>query len=114
MTTVDKYKVYEVDPTTGQAVGSSSAKGTRTFSTFAPTTTAAAATPALAANTSRKEALIYNNGAQTVYLGRDAQVTTATGLPLVSGATLRDDRATGAWYAITASGTGDLRILEVA
>lgn len=87
------------------------AKGTRTFSTAAPTNSAA---QALAANTSRKEALIYNNGTMTVYLGKDNTVTTSNGLPLAPGATLRDDRATGAWWAIVASGTGDLRIVEVA
>jgi hypothetical protein len=86
-------------------------KGTSVFTTAAPTTSA---TLVLAANTSRKTATIYNNGSVTVYLGKDATVTTANGLPLPVGATLEDDSTTSAWYGITASGTGDLRIVEVA
>jgi hypothetical protein len=86
-------------------------QNTKTFSTAAPTSAAALA---LAANADRERALIYNNGSQTVYLGKDATVTTANGLPLVSGASLEDDRTADAWWAIVASGTGDLRIVEIA
>lgn len=83
---------------------------TKAFTAAAPTNTAAVV---LAANTERERALIYNNGSQTVYLGKDGTVTTANGLPLIPGAALEDDRTADAWWAIVASGTGDLRILEV-
>jgi hypothetical protein len=83
----------------------------KTLTTAAPTNTAALV---LAANPERQGALIYNNGSQTVYLGKDATVTTANGMPLPSGASLADDRSADAYWAIVASGTGDLRIIEVA
>ena len=75
---------------------------------------ASTATSILAANTSRKAAFIANNGTQTVYLGRDNTVTTANGLPLAAGQTWPDDTSTDAWYGIVASGTCDVRFLEVA
>ena|ERR1700722_18669330 len=87
------------------------AHGTKTFTTSAPTTAAA---QCLAANASRKKAIIYNNGSVVVYLGKDGTVTSSNGLPLLAGASLEDDASTDAWYAITVSGTGDLRVLEVA
>jgi hypothetical protein len=83
---------------------------TKAFTTAAPTT---AATILLAANTERERALLMNNGSQTVYLGKDNTVTAANGLPLAAGASLEDDRTSDAWWGITASGTGDVRILEV-
>lgn len=93
------------------AVAVTPAKGTKTFSTAAPTNAAASI---LAANASRKTALIVNAGSVTVYLGKDNTVTTSNGIPLAVGAAIEDDRSTDAWYGITASSTGDLRILEVA
>lgn len=86
-------------------------KGSKTFSASAPT---GAAAVALAANASRIEALIRNAGSVVVYLGKDNTVTTANGVPLNPGDALTDDRSTDAWWAITAGGTGDLRISEVA
>ncbi len=86
-------------------------KGTRTHSTAAPTTTAGSV---LAANVNRKVAVFANDGDVTVYLGSTAGVTTSNGYPLLPDAVLVDDLSTGAWYAITASGTGDLRIIEIA
>jgi hypothetical protein len=85
------------------------AKGTTTFSVATPSTSA----QVLAANTSRKSALIHNAGSQIVYLGGSG-VSTSTGVPLAPGATLIDNRSTSAWHGIAASGTGDLRIIEVA
>jgi len=88
----------------------SQSQNTKTFSTAAPTNAAAAV---LAANADRERALIYNNGSQTVYLGKDNTVTTANGFPLLPGSAIEDDRTADAWWAIVSSGTGDLRILEV-
>lgn len=89
----------------------SQSQNTTTFSTAAPTNAAASI---LAANADRERALIYNNGSVTVYLGKDNTVTTANGFPLLPGASLEDDRTSGAWFGITAAGTGDLRIMEIA
>lgn len=84
--------------------------GSKTFTDPAPTNVASSV---LAANTSRKSALIQNVGSVTVFLGASG-VTTSTGLQLDPGASLEDNTSTDAWYGITASGTGDLRICEVA
>ena len=85
-------------------------KGTPTFTAAAPTTSA---TLLLAANTSRKSALLYNNGSQVVYLGGSG-VTTSTGQPVPPGGAIADGAGAGAWYGITATGTGDIRVTEVA
>lgn len=84
--------------------------GDKAFSTAAPGTTA---TLLLAANPARATAMLVNNGTATVFLGKDATVTTTTGIPLAAGASLVDDRSSDAWYGILATGTGDVRVLEV-
>lgn len=83
--------------------------GSKTFSDPAPTTSAASI---VAANPDRLSLMIHNAGAVVVYLGPSG-VTTSSGVPLGVGATLTDTTSVDAWYAITASGTGDLRIIEV-
>lgn len=87
------------------------AKGSKTFTDPAPTSSAASL---VAANASRKSVTIHNAGTVTVYLGKDNTVTTTNGLPLAPNATLSDESSTDAWWGITGSGTGDLRICEVA
>lgn len=87
------------------------AKGSKTFTDPAPTSSAASI---VAANASRKSVTIHNAGSVTVYLGSTSGVTTSNGVPLAPNATMSDEASTDAWYAITASGTGDLRIVEVA
>jgi hypothetical protein len=67
----------------------------------------------LAANTNRIEATLTNNGNQTVYRGTNPGVTVNTGVPLPAGASFLDDRTTGPWYGVVASGTGDVRVEEV-
>ncbi|SRR5579875_3657019 len=86
------------------------ARGGKVFTQQAPT-----ATPAqiLASDGRRINVSIYNNGTQTVYLGADSTVSSSTGLPLPAGAVLDDQSSYGAWWAVVASGTGDLRICEV-
>ena len=83
--------------------------GSKAFSDPAPTTSAASI---VAANPDRLSVTIHNAGSVVVYLGPSG-VTTSTGLPLAVGATLTDTTSVDAWHAITASGTGDLRIIEV-
>ena len=91
--------------------GSLPAKGSRTHSVATPTTSAVSV---LAANSSRKSATIQNAGTVDVYLGKDNTLTTSTGIKLAAGDSLQDKNSTEAWWAITSSGTGDLRIIEVA
>jgi hypothetical protein len=63
------------------------------------------------ANPERITTTIYNNGAVTIYIGRDATVTTVVGIPLVPGATMVDD-STDDIYAITAVSACDVRVME--
>lgn len=85
------------------------AKGARTQGAVAPDTTADLL---LAANPARIVAAFYNNGAVTVYLG-DSGVTSADDWPLPPGGVFVDNTSTDAWYGRTASGTGDIRFIEV-
>lgn len=87
------------------------AAGTKTFTDPAPTTIAASI---VAASATRFSVTIQNAGAVDCYLGKDNTVTASTGLLLAAGATLTDDSTVDAWWAITAAGTADLRILVVA
>lgn len=80
-----------------------------TVSNVAPTGTAASA---VAQNTARNSLLIVNNGTQTVYLGDTSGVTTSNGLPLPPGASWSTTTYYDVVYAITSSGTGDLRYWE--
>jgi len=86
-------------------------RGTKTTSNTAISVTTAA-TSIIAANTARKGLIITNNGTVPVYLGI-AGVTTANGIPLPAGASLTDDVTTDAWYGIVASGTADVRVVEI-
>jgi hypothetical protein len=74
------------------------------------TTTAAVI---LDSNPKRKAVIIYNNGAETVYLGFNSSVSTSNGLPILSGAAYENDHfnATGEYWIIS-TGTTDLRVEE--
>lgn len=64
------------------------------------------------ANSARSKIFIQNAGSVRVYLDRDNTVSTASSIYLDAGDTLDDD-TTDDWWGITASGTGDLRIVEI-
>lgn len=87
------------------------AAGTKTFSDPAPTSSAS---QIVAASATRLCVIIENVGTVGVYLGSTSGVTTSTGLFLDAGETLTDDVTVDAWFAITASGTADLRVCVVA
>lgn len=82
---------------------------TLTLADPAPTTTA---TLIKASAAGRKAISIKNAGTVVVYLGGANTVTTSTGWSLDPGETWSDDVYTGDWYGITASGTGDIRVIE--
>lgn len=84
-------------------------KGTNSFTPVAPT---GSATQIVASNANRSSLLIYNNGSVVVFLGRSNTVSTSNGMPLNPMSSLEDSESTDAWYAITAGGTGDLRVIE--
>lgn len=61
--------------------------------------------------------IIYNNGANIVYIGADTTVTSAKGIPITpqSSFTQNGERMwMGAWYGITASSTSDTRYMDYA
>jgi hypothetical protein len=60
---------------------------------------------------SRTSLVITNNGANTIFLG-GSTVTTATGTPLVPGATFSDDVGSQGYFCIVAAGTENARVLE--
>lgn len=77
----------------------------------APTASAASA---VAANNARRSLIIQNvSTSAIIYLGKDATVTAANGIKLNPGDSFEDTLSTDAWFAITNSGTGDLRYIEV-
>lgn len=76
-----------------------------------------AATVIVAANPQRLSLIITNTGTPTVYIGQDASVTAANGVPLLTNATLTEDSGgtkmyCGPIYGITASSTADVRYWE--
>lgn len=64
------------------------------------------------ANSARSKIFIQNAGTVRVYLGKDNAVSTASDIFLDPTDALDDD-TTDDWWGITASGTGDLRIVEI-
>lgn len=64
---------------------------------------------------SREDALMMKNShaTATVYLGATSAVTTATGFPLGPGETMTDEISNDDWWAIVASGTVDVFVIEV-
>ena len=79
----------------------------------ATTTIATTASQILAANSARKNCLLYNAGPATVYVGASSSVTVANGVPLAAGAYLTDDSSVDAWWGICASNTGAMSAIEV-
>ena len=76
-------------------------------------TVTTAATQILAANPNRAGAIIANTGASTLFIGRDNTVTTGNGIPVAAGGSIEDNQSGDAWFGIVASGTADVRALEV-
>jgi hypothetical protein len=74
------------------------------------------ATLIVAANSARKGLLIVNAATSTVYLGPDANITTANGIPLLQNGSFNnaglDAAFRGSVYGIVASGTADVRYWE--
>ena len=74
---------------------------------------AAVATLVIPANKHRLSCVIANAHATVaVYIG-PAGVTIANGIPIAAGASFTDNFSTDAWYMIPASGTSDVRAVEV-
>jgi hypothetical protein len=69
----------------------------------------------VAANTLRKGCIIVNNGAGTAYFGMDTNVTTSTGLPVITNGSLNMTGLQDCWrgdiWCVSAS-TSDIRFWE--
>lgn len=67
----------------------------------------------LAANGDRLSATLWNTGAQTIFLGSDNTVSPTNGVPLAANAALVDDDSYDEWWAVVASGTSTMPVVEV-
>lgn len=68
-----------------------------------------------AVNTNRKTITFQNQGSVTVFIG-DATVANTggtTGYALFSGQTFTDNASDGEWWAIAASSTANVHVIEV-
>lgn len=85
-----------------------------TVKASAVTVTATAAPLPATALADRRSMTIYNNGAVTIYVG-GSTVTSTTGIPVGAGlwGPSLDVGPLNLLYAITASGTSDVRVLEM-
>jgi hypothetical protein len=88
-----------------------SAMGAAIVTSAATITDSAALVLAVSAN--RKKATIKNTGSATVYIG-PAGVTSSTGFPLDGGEGYEVAGTTAAIYAVTATGSGSVRVVEEA
>jgi hypothetical protein len=84
--------------------------GASGITTPAAVTITTSATEILSSNTTRKRAVVYNNGGAPVFLGVSG-VTTADGFPLPPGQAF-ECRHTAAVYGVVASGTVEVRHWE--
>lgn len=83
---------------------------------YGTATVTTAATRIITLKNQREGCLIFNNSNQTVYLGMDASVTTANGLPLLANATFNNTGYLHAWrgdiYGIVTATTADCRFWD--
>ena len=69
----------------------------------------------VAANTWRRGATIFNNGSVTIYVGPDASVTTANGIPIGNGGSYDFNGFEvykGTIYGISGTASQDIRYFE--
>lgn len=67
----------------------------------------------LAANVARKTAILFNNSNSTVYLGKTSTIS-GNGFQLLSQETLTDENSSDVWFGYIATGSADIRTIEVA
>jgi len=76
------------------------------------------ATKIVGSNSRRIALIIENNGAETIYIGKDDTVTSSTGVAVLSNGTFTQDSGgmrmyLGDFWGITASSTSDVRYWEM-
>jgi len=67
----------------------------------------------LPANPKRRSYSIVNNGSGLIYTGADAGLTVDSGEPLPAGTMVSDDTDPEDVWAVSSSGTQDVRITEI-
>jgi hypothetical protein len=72
-----------------------------------------AATLMVAENRDRTDIAVVNSSVQTVYLGKDATVTTLNGFPLPSNMGISFDAYTGPVYGIVGAGGSICGVIEI-
>jgi hypothetical protein len=84
-----------------------------------PTVTVGTGSPAqiVAANPQRLSLIVVNTGVPTVYIGQDASVTTANGVPVKTNGNLTEDSGgtkmyCGPIYGIASDSSSDVRYWE--
>ena len=75
---------------------------------YGAVTCANTATQLVAADTNRKSVLITNNGTEFIYIGNDASVTTANGIPLDKNASITIETQSSV-YGISETTDNDVR-----
>ena len=106
-----KIAVYAGNITVTKIAGTVSVSGAGAVAVAAVTVNNAAVSLA-AFRANRKSVTIYNNGANTVFLG-PAGVTTADGLPLSAGGSYTVDSSQAAIFGIAAAATAEnIRVIE--
>jgi len=81
----------------------------RSFDMDAPPT----AVRVLVANPKRLSYSLVNNGSAAIYTGADQGLTVDSGEPLTPGAMVSDDSDKEDVWAISSSGTQDIRVTEI-
>jgi hypothetical protein len=79
---------------------------------FGPVFVSGVPTLILPANSGRIEGMIINNSPYTIYLG-GADVSSASGIPLLSNDNLDDITDNDVWYGIVPTGVADVRGWEI-
>ncbi len=103
------FRAWHGDSSGNANVNVKYSKATAVVSDVSVTTTSGTL---LAANASRLTAIFKNAGNARIYLTQSSPATSIN-FPLDPGESFEDEYTTGAWYAIAASGTVDVRLMEI-
>jgi len=107
----ERFKLVRVDTDGRLYVSTSPTQASEATNSLASLTT----TPStvLAANPSRKQYFIYNEGADTVYLAFGSTLATTTAFIVPSGGVMADDIYTGIIVGRAVASTASLRVVEM-
>ena len=107
----EQFKLVEVDVDGRLLVSTSPTQATSGVNSNP--TVGIAASIILNQNSSRRQYIVQNLGAQPIYLGFGSIPTTLTGFQIPSNGVFADDVFTGVLYAISGTAGQDVRVVEV-